>query len=139
MSRGSGQHGAGQDLAAGELRSRDARDQPIALVMGSALFKSRRSPAPAEETAKVADVVRAYYEAGRRPAEHRFDVPEPPAADTPEDEPEDEPATEAHDAESHVSDIFGDSPVTSDGQTLEELADELEALIESIRYGSVST
>jgi hypothetical protein len=107
--------------------------------MGSALFKSRRSPAPAEETAKVADVVRAYYEAGRRPAEHRFDYPERPAPAAPEDEPEDEPEHEAHQAESHVPDIFGDSPMTSDGQSLEELADELEALIESIRYGSVST
>jgi hypothetical protein len=115
--------------------------------MGTARFKSRRSPAPAEETAKVADVVRAYYEAGRRPAEHRFDFPEPAAADAPEDEsedepddePEDEPEHEAHDAEGYMPDIFGDSPVTSDGQSLEELADELEALIESIRYGSVST
>jgi hypothetical protein len=103
--------------------------------MGSALFKSRRSPAPAQDTAKVADAVRAYYEAGRRPSAYRFDVPEPPAVD----EQHDEPQSEGHDAESQASDSVREPPVTSDGQSLAELADELEALIESIRYGSVST
>ena len=63
------------------------------------------------------EAVSAYYEAGRRPASHEFAVVtmEHPAAE----------ATAGPEA-----------VVTAGGQSLEELADELEALIESIRYGS---
>lgn len=83
------------------------------------LFKSRRTPAPQPETAKVVEAVWAYYEAGRRPATTpiaAFVEPELPSHQTANGP--DEPA------------------VTEGGQSLSELADELEALIESIRYGN---
>jgi hypothetical protein len=81
------------------------------------LFKSRRAPAPPTETARVVEAVWAYYEAGRRPATT------PVAAFV-------EPELPSHQAENGP-----DEPaVTAGGQSLSELADELEALIESIRY-----
>jgi hypothetical protein len=95
--------------------------------MAPSLFKSRRSPAPANETAKVVDAVWAYYEAGRRPATTKFSTPaEPPAA-----LPVDESELISHQAANGLDDAV----VTARGQSLSELADELEALIESIRYG----
>jgi hypothetical protein len=91
------------------------------------MFKSRRQPAPPPETAKVGDVVQAYYDAGRRPANNRFanptvTEPEAPAAEQVVEEPA-APETPVH-AEA--------APVR---KSLGELADELEAFIEAIRYG----
>jgi hypothetical protein len=90
--------------------------------MGSVLFKSRRSTTPAEETARVVEAVSAYYEAGRRPASHET------AFESIEDYSDSGTTSEAEQA-----------IVTASGQSLEELADELEALIDSIRYGSEAT
>jgi hypothetical protein len=86
--------------------------------MVSGLFKSRRSPAPTNETAKVVEAVWAYYEAGRRPTTTRVAALEEP------------------ELTSHQAGNGPDEPaMTAGGQSLSELADELEALIESIRYG----
>jgi hypothetical protein len=96
------------------------------------LFKSRKAPAAANETAKVVDAVWAYYEAGRRPATTQILTsaisiePEPPAA-----LPAGEPELISH----RVANGPEEPAVTAGGQSLSELADELEALIESIRYG----
>ena len=110
------------------------------------MFRSRRSTAPPPETAKVAEVVQAYYDAGRRPASHLrppaevadtavadveaadeapFSEPEP--VFSPEPEPLPEPAR-ADIAEA----VPRSAPVH---KTLAELAEELEAFIEVIRYG----
>ena len=95
------------------------------------LFKSRRSPAATDDTAKVVDAVWAYYEAGRRPATTKFSTPaEPPAA-----LPVDESELISHQAANGLDDAV----VTARGQSLSELADELEALIESIRYGDATS
>jgi hypothetical protein len=93
--------------------------------MAPSLFKSRRSAAPSDETARVVEAVWAYYEAGRRPAGTQF-------AALPVEEPE------AYETQVSGGPEPGDileSMVTARGQTLSELAEELEALIESIRYG----
>ena len=95
------------------------------------LFKSRRSPAATDETAKVVDAVWAYYEAGRRPASTQLSTSPGPSAALPAGEPE---------LISHRAATGSEEPVvTAGGQSLSELADELEALIESIRYGDDAT
>jgi hypothetical protein len=98
--------------------------------MAPALFKSRRSPAPVEETARVAQAVSAYYEAGRRPATTPL-VTRDDVADV--DPPVDEQNAVI---DTHEPSGLDEEIVTASGQTLEELADELEALIDSIRYGT---
>ena len=99
--------------------------------MAPSLFKSRRSPAPANETAKVVDAVWAYYEAGRRPATTKISTSAEPSAALPADEPE----HISHQAANGLE----EAAVTARGQSLSELADELEALIESIRYGDATS
>jgi hypothetical protein len=95
------------------------------------LFKSRRAPSATDETAKVVDAVWAYYEAGRRPATTQISA----SAELPGALPGGEPELVSHQAANSP-----DEPaVTAGGQSLSELADELEALIESIRYGDVAT
>jgi hypothetical protein len=117
------------------------------------MFGSRRSTAPPAESAKVAEVVQAYYDAGRRPASHLktppelsdvvvadgatpdeapFSAPEP--GFTPEPEPfrEPEPAPVVVAEAAHAGPARHSTPVH---KTLSELAEELEAFIEVIRYG----
>ena len=95
------------------------------------LFKSRRSPAAGNETAKVVDAVWAYYEAGRRPATTQLATSPDPSPALPAAEPE----LISHRAANGLEELA----VTAGGQSLSELADELEALIESIRYGDDAT
>jgi hypothetical protein len=119
------------------------------------MFRSRRPTALPAETVKVAEVVKAYYDAGRRPASHQAPPPEPRAAEVPEQAPvaspepersvEPEPAPAVVPA--HAEPAFADTrdegtPVGEPAQeptpvhkTLAELAVELEAFIEVIRYG----
>jgi len=104
--------------------------------MAPGLFKSRRTPTSSDETAKVVDAVWAYYEAGRRPSTTQIPPPRlSPAAEPPAPVPAGEPELVSHQA-AHG---FEEPAVTSGGQSLSELADELEALIESIRYADVAT
>ena len=91
------------------------------------MFKSRRKPAPPPETAKVADVVQAYYDAGRRPSNNRFASPPASEPETPAAEPETEKP------EASESPVLAEAPPVR--KSLGELADELEAFIEAIRYG----
>jgi hypothetical protein len=93
------------------------------------MFKSRRQTAPPTETVKVADVVQAYYDAGRRPSGNRFATA--PAATPTAVEPEapaPEPVAEEQEAPVHAE----AAPIR---KSLGELADELEAFIEAVRYG----
>jgi hypothetical protein len=119
------------------------------------MFRSRRSAAPLPETVKVAEVVKAYYDAGRRPASHLAPPPEPAAAEVPEQapvaspapeprfEPEPAPAVVSAYADTALADTRDeDTAVTEPAQeptpvhkSLAELAVELEAFIEVIRYG----
>jgi hypothetical protein len=99
--------------------------------MAPGLFKSRRTPASTNETAKVVDAVWAYYEAGRRPATTLISTSAAPPAALPADEPEPISHRATHGPE--------ESAVTAGGQSLSELADELEALIESIRYDNATS
>ena len=103
--------------------------------MAPALFKSRRSPNPVDETAKVAEAVFAYYEAGRRPATTPLVVRHESAYDSVDREVEvgrDADEVIAADEPSGLDEAI----MTASGQTLDELAEELEALIDSIRYGT---
>jgi hypothetical protein len=95
------------------------------------LFKSRRSATSNDETAKVVDAVWAYYEAGRRPAPTQMST----APERPAPVPADEPELISHQAANGPE----ESALTAGGQSLSELADELEALIESIRYADFAT
>jgi hypothetical protein len=106
------------------------------------MFRSRRSVAPPPETAKVAEVVQAYYDAGKRPASHF--TPAPPSIDdmvvneAPSVAPEAQLVSEPEPAPVAVAEApsiaFAEqaAPVH---KTLVELAEELEAFIEVIRYG----
>jgi hypothetical protein len=117
------------------------------------MFGSRRSTAPPPETAKVAEVVQAYYDAGRRPASHlatppevaevvvadaaptdeaAFAAPEPDSSSEPERLPEPEPASALVAEAARTEAVSRSAPVQ---KTLAELAEELEAFIEVIRYG----
>lgn len=73
----------------------------------------------------------AYYEAGRRPATTLVAVPDEPSVALADGEP----GLSSHRAINGP----GEPVVTAGGQSLSELADELEALIESIRYGDDAT
>ena len=112
------------------------------------MFKSRRKPPPPPETAKVADVVQAYYDAGRRPANNRFASPpvsEPETAvaepETPVAEPEAVHETAQEAVEDAVEPVVAAGPILVKAEappvrkSLGVLADELEAFIEAIRYG----
>jgi hypothetical protein len=114
--------------------------------MAPGLFKSRRSTTASDETAKVVDAVWAYYEAGRRPATTQIAAPQiaTPQIATPQSSrmaeppaplPVGEPELISH-RTAHGPD---ESAVTAGGQSLSDLADELEALIESIRYADFAT
>jgi len=92
----------------------------------------------------VAEVVKAYYDAGSRPASHLKSRPEPsveipdeaPAASAePEARFEPEPAPMAVAAFAETA--YPDTPEHAGPvhKSLAELADELEAFIEVIRYG----
>lgn len=117
------------------------------------MFGSRRATAPPPETAKVAEVVQAYYDAGRRPASHLrpppeatdtavvddtpldespFSAPEPVFSPEPESLPEPEPAPAVEAQAVPEETVTHSAPVH---KTLAELAEELEAFIEVIRYG----
>src|SRR5579862_8197348 len=111
------------------------------------MFRSRRVEAPSVETAKVAEVVQAYYDAGKRPASHVSPLSEPIAAEgassagaetapfvasEPEFISEPEPAPVAVLQSAPVDPPREPLPVH---KTLAELAEELEAFIEVIRYG----
>jgi hypothetical protein len=108
------------------------------------MFKSRRVPAPPPETVKVAEAVKAYYDAGHRPSPHweppapatsdaaahdgaAHDGSEPEPASGPEPEPETPPAVMAQSVRRYEPGAIH--------KTLAELAEELEAFIEVIRYG----
>jgi hypothetical protein len=108
---------------------------------------------------KVAEAVKAYYDAGRRPASHLAPPPEPRVAEVPDEAPiaspepsfQTEPSFQPEPvpvvATAHADWAFAatrdeDTPVTEPAQqpapvhkTLAELAVELEAFIEVIRYG----
>jgi hypothetical protein len=119
------------------------------------MFRSRRSAASPPETVKVAEVVKAYYDAGRRPASHLAPPPEPRYVEVPDEapaassepepsfEPEPAPAAVIAHADPALPDTrYEDTAVTEPAQqsapvhkTLAELAVELEAFIEVIRYG----
>ena len=79
----------------------------------------------------MAEAVSAYYEAGRRPADSQFAVQDAPEVV--------EPAVEQEAVEAEAPSDLSEAVVTASGQSLEELAEELEALIDSIRYGSDAT
>ncbi len=79
----------------------------------------------------MVDAVWAYYEAGRRPATTKLST----SAEPPEPLPADEPELISHQAANGLE----EAAVTARGQSLSELADELEALIESIRYGDATS
>jgi hypothetical protein len=110
------------------------------------MFRSRRSEAPPPETAKVAQVVQAYYDAGKRPASHLSPLPVPiqveVAAEAPEDEPFAWPEPELS-AEPEPAPLATPQPVAAEPleqpspvhKSLAELAEELETFIEVIRYG----
>jgi hypothetical protein len=119
------------------------------------MFRSRRSATPPPETAKVAEVVKAYYDAGRRPASHLAPPPEPRYIEVPDEapdaspepeagfEPESAPVAVTAYAESPLPDTPDEDAAVSEParhpapvhKTLAELAVELEAFIEVIRYG----
>jgi hypothetical protein len=99
--------------------------------MAPGLFKSRKAPTSSDETAKVVDAVWAYYEAGRRPPTTQVVTSaEPPAP---------EPVGESYSVSHRAAHGPEEPAVTAGGQSLSELADELEALIESIRYADLAT
>jgi hypothetical protein len=103
----------------------------------------------------VAEVVKAYYDAGRRPASHLAPTPEPRYVEVPDEapdaSPEPEPSFEPESARVAAT-TYADSPLPDAlyedvaapetarhpapvHKTLAELALELEAFIEVIRYG----
>jgi hypothetical protein len=115
------------------------------------MFRSRRSVAPLPETAKVAEVVQAYYDAGKRPASHLAPRPEPTSVELPVEMPDEtpsvasepelvpksEPAPRAT-VQAHTGHAAQAAPAqqsTPVHKSLAELAQELEAFIEVIRYG----
>jgi hypothetical protein len=110
------------------------------------MFRSRRSVAPPPETAKVAEVVQAYYNAGKRPASHLAPPPEPISVELPVEMPAEEPSVapepelvpDPEPAPVAIAEAPSAEPVQQLApvhKTLAELAEELEAFIEVIRYG----
>jgi hypothetical protein len=85
----------------------------------------------------VAEAVFAYYEAGRRPATTPLLIRHDSVYDSVDREVEVErPADEVVTADEPST--LDEAIMTASGQTLDDLAEELEALIDSIRYGTDS-